>query len=510
MTASHRRLRRLCAVAVLVGLVSGCMSSAPPSASLLPSLPAVPLPFGSPSAARPVTLEAVGPEGPVAGASVCATRTGGATRCATSGRDGRAVVDLPRGTYFIRATPPNGARMSEGVAVVDLDESTSAVVTLEGRATISGTVKDVNGNGLPGAQVCAHALETDDVPCAEARAGGAYTVEVKPGFDKLEVTGPPNGSRFVAQWARGRASSDEADVIDTRTADARGVDVVLRPGVVLSGTVRSASDGTPQKEAQVCTYAFVTPLGWDCDRTDKDGRYALVREPDTYWVWIIPPGDRGSRLMYEHYDGALEGVDATPFDLHRDASLDVALPDGVVLRGRVTTTDGSPVALALVCVDTPFPTGKICRTTADDGSYEVATRPQTYVVNVVPPAESDVIAGFWPNAVPYWTEARPIRVGPGDARLDIALPRGVRLSGTVRNARGAPVEAAAVNVNDASGPRYFGTTDIHGNYAIAVPRGDYTVDVFPPRIDALSVVGQRLSVGGDVRLDVTLPRTGLP
>lgn len=470
----------------------------------------MPLPFPSAPASRAVTFEAVGPDGPVAGASVCATRTGGGTRCGTTGRDGRAAVELPRGTYSVRAIPPTGARMSEGVATVDLDESTSAVVTMEGRATISGRVTDESGRPLPGAEVCAHALETEDVPCARARDGGAYTVEVRPGFHKLEVTGPPDGSRFITQWARGRASSDEADVIDTRTADATGVDVVLRHGVVLTGTVRAASDGTPQKEAQVCTYAFTTPLGWDCDRTDKNGRYTLVREPDTYWVWSIPPGDRGSRLMYELYDGALEGVDATPFDLHRDASLDVGLPDGAVLRGRVTTTDGSPVALALVCVDTPFPTGKICRTTGDDGSYEVATRTQTYVVNVLPPADSDVIGGFWPDAAPDWTKARTVSVGPGDARLDITLPRGVRLSGTIRDARGAPVEAATVNVNDASGPRYFGTTGIHGHYSIAVPRGDYTVDVFPPRIDALSVVGQRMSIGGDAGLDVVLPRTGLP
>ncbi|MDE3192925.1 MAG: carboxypeptidase regulatory-like domain-containing protein, partial [Chloroflexota bacterium] len=451
-----------------------------------------------------------GPTGRVANASVCATRTGGATACGTTGGDGRAVIELPRGTYSIRATPPKGARLADGVAVVDLDESTSAVVTLEGRATIAGTVKDEAGHGLVGAQVCAQALETDDVPCAETRDGGAYTVAVKPGFHKLEITGPPNGSRFIAQWARGRASSDEADVIDTRTADAGGVDVVLRPGVVLSGTVLSGLDGTPQKEAQVCTYAFTTPLGWDCDRTDKNGRYALVREPDTYWVWAIPPGDRGSRLIYELYSGALQGVDATPFDLHRDRALDIALPAGPVLRGRVTTTDGAPVALAFVCVDTPFPTGKICRTTADDGSYEVATRSETYVVNVVPPADSDVIAGYWPNAVPDWTKAQSIRVGPGDARLDITLPRGVRVSGTIRDASGAPVEAATVNVNDASGPRYFGATDIHGHYSIAVPPGEYAVDVFPPRIDAVSVVGQRLSVSGDVGYDVVLPRTGLP
>ncbi len=499
-----RRLSRIAVSAVAAALVAGCSAGGPPS-SLIPSLPAVPLPFPSPVGPRPVSLRVVGPEGAVAGASVCATRTGGTTQCGTSGSDGRAVVELARGTYAVRATPPQGARLSEGVVTVDLGESASAVVTVDGHGTISGRITDEGGSGLAGAEVCAHALETEEEPCARSRDGGAYAVDVKPGFHKLQVTGPGGGSHFIPQWARGRGSSDEADVIDTRTADASGVDVALRHGVVLTGTVRAATGGAVQKDAQVCTYPFSAPLGWDCDTTDKNGRYALIREPDTYWLWFIPPGDRGSRLMYQKYDRVLEGVDSSPFVLDRDRSLDVALPDGLVLRGRVTTTDGQPVALALVCVDTPFPTGRICRGTADDGTYEVATRPETYVVSVSPPRGSDVIAGFYPDAAPDWTKARSIRIGPGDARLDITLPRGVRLSGTVRDPQGAPVESATVNVNDASGPRYFGVTDAHGRYSVAVPRGSYTVDVFPPRIAALAVMDQRIDVGDDVGYDVVFP-----
>lgn len=453
-------------------------------------------------------MRVVGPTGAVAGASVCATRTGGEPRCGASGTDGGATLELPTGTYAVRAVPGAGQRLAEGVATVDLSEggATSVQVTLEGRGTISGTVRDEGATTVRGAEVCAHGPTADEVACARTRGDGTYTVEVRPGIHKLAVAGPPDGSRLVGQWARGRASSDEADLIDTRTHDVTGVDVVLVRGVTLSGVVSTARDGATVTDAQVCTYPFAAPLGWDCERTDKRGRYALLREPGRYWVWVIPPGDRGSRLVYQRYDRVLEGVDARPFLLFKDATLDVALGEGTVLRGRVTTPDGAPVVLARVCLDTPFPTGRICRTTADDGTYEVATRPETYVVQVLPAAGSDLIAGFWPDAQPDWTKAGEVRVGRADLRLDLVVPRGIRLSGVVRNGRGAPVEGATISVSDGGGPRYFGSTDVLGRYSVAVRPGTLTVDVFAPLVgDLVSVVGQQLAVGGETRYEVVLP-----
>ena len=493
------------AAALAATVVTGCVATPLPS---LPPLPSIALPqLGPrPTAARPVTVRVGGSGGDVAGAKVCAERTGGAETCATSGSDGRATVEIPPGTYAVRAIPPTGSRLAEGVVIADLTEDASVVVTLEGRGSISGTVRDVLGHGIRGAEVCAHGAVTPDVACERTREDGAYTVEVVPAIQKIEVSGPPDGSRFLTQWARGRIGSFEADLIDTRAQDATGVDIVLLQGVVLSGAVTAARDGSPVNEAQVCTYPHSAPLGWDCVRTDKNGRYTALREPGRYWLWTIPPGDRGSRLMYERYDDVLEGREASPVELLADRRIDIDLPEGQLISGLVTTTAGEPVVLALVCIDTPFPTGRICRGTGSDGSYEIATRPQTYVVNVYPPAGSDVVAGFWPDAQPDWTKAGEVRVGRADVQLDIALPRGVRLTGAVRDARGAPVEGATINVVDASGPRFFGDTDIQGHYSIAVLPGAYTVDVFSPRWGAsLSVLGQSITVENDVGYEVVLP-----
>lgn len=494
-------MRGLAAVALAASVVVSCTTPPPLPPLVVPTIPGTP----ASQAPRAVSVLVVGPDGLVPSIRVCADRPGREERCATSGPDGRAVLELAPGTYAVRAMPGGDVRLEEGVVTVDIGTSTNVVVTLRGLSRISGTVRDPDGRGVRGAEACAHAATSVDQECVRTAADGTYLIETPPGIHKLSFTGPADGSRLISQWARGRLDSGEADIIDTRARDATGVEVVLARGVVLSGTVTSETTGAPVEGAQVCTYTLAAPVGWDCEATDRRGRYNALREPGRYWVWTIPPDVHGSRLIPQRFDRVLVGVAATPLALSGDRRLDVALGEGVVVSGRVTTTDGAPVVLGLVCMDTPFPTGRICRSTGDDGTYEFPTRPETYVLNVVAPTDSDIVAGFWPGPVPDWTKAQRIAVR-GDLQLDVTLPRGVRLSGAVRDARGVPVESATVNVNDASGPRFFGSTDIHGRYGIAVPPGSYTVDIFPPRgAEYVSVVGRALSIEGDTGYDVVLP-----
>lgn len=449
-------------------------------------------------------VRALGPAGAVAGARICASSPGGANeRCAPTGTQGEAGLRLPRGTYIVRGEPPAGARLRAlGTTALEVADATAATVLFEAWARISGTVRDEGARAVAGAEVCANPADDGAPVCARTGADGAYALDAPPGTYKLHVTGPPDGSRLIGQWARGRVESYEADSFDTRGGDLSGVDVTLVRGHVLSGTVRAERDGAVVKGVQVCTQSLAVPLPWDCDRTGKRGRYAALREPGTYWVWFIPPDDAG-RLLPQRFDRVELGVDATPLALDRDRVLDVVLRDGPLLTGRVTTTDGAPVAAAHVCVDTPFPTGRICRPTDGDGRYSIATRPDTYTVQVVPPPESDAVGGYW-DGKRAWTDAARVRVS-GDVRLDISLPRGVRLVGTVRTEDGAPVEAAPVSLNDGQGFLTGTYTDRAGHYAVAVPPGSYTVDVFAPRVSQLlSRLGMPLTIDAELGLDVVL------
>jgi hypothetical protein len=474
-----------------------CQASSPPAAS-------------APTAtSRPVRTLAVivtaQAGAPVVGASVCAFTVAGAEeRCGETSASGTARLGLRAGTYSLLVTPKAPSRLGSGRGWADvLDADATSVVQLEGRSKISGTIKDETGAAVADAAVCAHPPSALLSPtCVRSGAQGTFTIDVRADVYKLDVTGPPGG-KLLPQWASGRLSSGQADLADARTADVDGIAVTMVKGVLLTGVVTGPNG--PVEDAQICTRTLAAPLPWECERTKKNGSYLVLVEPGRYYLWTVPPDN--VRLLAQWYDHVLEGVDTSEIAMDRDRRIDVTLDPGPQIKGRVTTTDGVPVTGALVCVDTRFPTGRICRPSGGDGSYAVTTRSETYTVQVLPPAESDLISEFWLRKR-TWVDANDITLGAADRTLDLTLRKGVRVTGVIRDTRGIPLEGATVNLNDAEGPLIGADTDISGTYTMVVPPGTYQVEVFAPfrgeRGDLLSQPSRDLVASGFTRYDVVL------
>jgi carboxypeptidase family protein len=441
---------------------------------------------------------------PVPGANVCALSVAGREEgCGETSGSGTARLSLRPGTYAVHVTARPEMRFGPGRVWADVVEAdATVVVNMVPRSIVAGTVRDEDGKTVASAEVCAHPPRDEPSTCTASRADGTYSVELAADVYKLDVRGPPGG-KLIPQWARGRLSSEDADVVDARAGDATGIDVVLIKGVLLTGFVRGPSGVI--EDAQVCTRTLAAPLPWDCERTKKNGSYLALREPGRYYVWVVPPDN--VRLVAQWYDHALVGVGSSPFTLDADRSLDVTLEPGPQLHGRVTATDGEPIAQALVCVDTRFPTGRICRPTGSDGAYSVTTRPEDYVVQVVPPRAMDLIPEYW-SGKRTWVDADRVTLGGGDRVLDLTLRRGARVTGVIRNVRGVPLEAATVNILDDAGPLLGAATDVSGTYSLVVPPGPYRIEVFAPfrgeRGDYLSQEPREIVVSGFTRYDIVL------
>ena len=455
--------------------------------------------------AQPVTRElrvvAAGADGPVAALRVCALALSGAQSCAPTGPDGIAAFRLPPGAYQVRSEAPFSQRRVGELVGVDLTSTDASVrLDFEKIRRISGTISDQAGGHVPAGPVCANPLSLAAIVCEKSKADGTYALDVTPGLYKLSFDGAP-GRKLLAQWAYGRVSSGEADVVDVRAGDAAGVDVALRPAVTLSGTV-TAQDGHPVKKAQVCTHRFSASLPWECERTGEHGRYVALREPDRYWVWVIPPDD--DPLMMQWFDGALTGVGATSVDLTHDDTVDQVLRPGPAIAGRILDPGGQPVYHAFVCVDTPFPTGRICRPTDENGVYRVTTRPETYTVQVLPPNGSDLLAQYYGGGR-TWLDANTVTVRAQPVTVDVHLARGVKVTGVVRSQSGVPLEGAYINVSDGQGIVAATASDEAGTYSLAVPAGRYTFDFFSPfPSQVVSIEGRPVTVSGPLTMDVTL------
>lgn len=443
--------------------------------------------------------------GPLAGAHVCAATTRGAEMCGDAAADGTTTFHGAPGTYFVRVSGPPEQRWqasTRAIAVTSSDATARFELVLLHRVT--GRVRDRGGAAVPGALACAHPAGNDPPVCERSGADGTYAIDATAGVYRIEVSGPP-GARLVSQWARGRAFLEEADIIDLRAQDVSDVDVTLAAGVVLRGTVTFA--GAAVADAQVCIRTLAAPLPWDCERTDKSGRYAALREPGSYYVWTVPPAN--VRAVPQWYDGVLTGVASSVLRLGADRTLDIALGSGPQLSGVVRTSGGEAVANALVCVDTAFSTGRICRETDAAGRYAVTTRPETYVVSVYPPSESGLVAAYW-DGKRTWKDADDVLVDR-DRVLDLTVERGVRVTGVVTDPRGVPIVSATVNFIDGrSGAAASAESDSAGRFVVAVPAGRYSMEVFPPRTASLVERVMTVAVQSATELRVTLDDSTVP
>jgi hypothetical protein len=483
---------------LFVAAVVACQASSPP--------PVAPGAAGAMTLRMLAVVVTTPPAGAaVVGATVCAfTVKGTQAGCGETSGSGTARLILRPGTYLVVVTTRGPSRLAEGRTWVDvLDADATSVVQLDPHSTITGAVKDERGAAVTDAEVCAHPPLPSAAPtCARTAAEGKFAIDVRSDVYKLEVTGPPGG-KLIAQWASGRLSSGDADLVDVRSADVAGIAVTMVRGVLLSGVVRGPSG--PVEDAQICTRTLAAPLPWDCVRSKKDGSYLALMEPGRYYLWTVPPDN--VRLVAQWYDHVLEGVDTTDIAMDRDRQIDVTLDPGPQIRGKVTTTDGAPVGGALVCVDTRFPTGRICRPTGGDGSYSVTTRPATYTVQVLAPRDSDLMNEFFLRKR-TWVDANDVSLGSADRTLDLTLRKGLRVSGVIRDTRGVPLEGATINLNDEEGPLVATDTDISGSYSLVVPPGTYQIEVFAPfrgeRGDFLSQPPRELVVDGFVHYDAAL------
>ena len=475
------------------------LAAAVVAAACSASSPAV-VPTAAP-VSHTLQVVAAGADGPVSGVRVCAATLAGAQSCAPTGPDGIATFDLPAGAYQVRAEVPASQRRLGELVGADLTQANASVrLEFEKIRRITGTITDTAKKRVAQAPVCANPLSLAATVCEKSTSDGTYAIDVTPGLYKMSFGGGP-GLKLLPQWAYGRVDSGEADVIDVRSADAPGIDVELRPGVTLQGTI-TATDGQPVKKAQVCTHPFSQSLPWDCERTDDHGHYVALREPDTYWVWVIPPDDEP--LLMQWFDDALVGVGASSVALDRDRTIDQVLGPGPSIVGRVTDPAGAPVFHAFVCVDTPFPTGRICRPTDAAGAYRVTTRPETYLVQIIPPDGSDLLPQYVGGGR-TWIDASTVTVRSQNVTVDVNLQRGVAVSGVVRSETGVPLEGASVNVSDAQGFLTATYTDTSGAYSLAVPPGRYTFDFFAPfPSQVVSIEGRPVTVDKAMTLDVTL------
>lgn len=382
--------------------------------------------------------------------------------------------------------PQNPVNTPAPVPDAEQPPATQAAVS---PAEISGTVTNVAGEGIEGAQIYAY-LESDEpsnptfVQNAYSDESGAYVIsDLVAGNYTLEFNAPG----FIREWWDNAASVDKATFFTVAAGSSTTNNAALTIGATISGTVTDSS-GTGIEGAYVTAYlksqedsSLISAGG---SSTDESGAYSITSLASGSYTLEF----QASGHLAKWWDNAATASDATFLSVAAGASAtnkNAVLATGATISGTVTNAagtgiDGARVTAYLESADSSSPEWKGSASTDESGAYsigELAAGDYTLEFSA-----SGHLSEWWGN-VASSDLATYFAVSTGTATVkDAALATGATISGTVTNAAGAAIEGAWIYAysesENPSNPTFVGNaySDESGAYSIGeLSAGRYTL-----------------------------------
>lgn len=339
---------------------------------------------------------------------------------------------------------------------------------------VSGTVLDSNNQPIPDATVW---LSHDRaIRTSQTGAEGRFhfdNVDVGPievvarkegyalgGFDG-EVIGSADVSIILAE-----PDSIRIRVVNTKFEALEGARV---KSMVVGGAFHVAVED-------------LTPHGFPSARSGPEGFLTIGELPK----------NSSTSFTISHRSYAQATIPTLPVGV----DLDVPLPVGIKLRGRITNTRGEGVPRTRVSVYR-------LRDGIQHEFAETLTGPEGFYTAIVPPAPYFVAARHLDYAVPY-PRSIQLDLDFTEPVLDLVLPPPHRLHGTTVDPKGGPVLGVKVSYI-ARGITFAEVfSDTEGRFAITVAGGQGLLRVSPPDrmvTEAFPDIPLEVESQGEIRLD---------
>ncbi len=400
------------------------------------------------------------------------------------------------GRYELTANHPDHVSVPTIALDVPSGEGTKnvGVLTLDAGTPVEGVVRDFSGDPVGGARVSAHQENTFHRRLRDPGVKAAVT-----GADgRFRIGGLKAAPVDLVVEAEGYA---RFDMTALRPQGGSLVEVQLSEGALLAGRVVSAdSQGTANAFVVLnLDHNAIAPPGvWSPlrsghhTRTDAEGRFHFGS---------LGPGPWSLQVAGEHL---AEDVGAIRLRPGEEREIEVHLRVQSRIAGVVVDSSGAPVTGAEVIVQSLDPAGDPESTdsslvTDAGGGYEASR---------VPPGTARIVA----RHPAYQDGAREVEIGPGTNEVNLELPFGWEISGSVTTAGGTRVALASVEAHPLEEqaedwgrflPRPLqAVTDENGTYRIGgLDEGRYNLHVeaegyaravpsrFPVRVEGAPVTG---------------------
>lgn len=345
---------------------------------------------------------------------------------AVTGADGRFEARLARGTTALRFVK-KGYLPAEHLAEVSSSAQKPIEVSLARSVAISGKVVDASGSGVADVRIMTAEAMAVSAP------DGTFTIE--------GLAAGPVQLRF------GRSSAQE----QVMTAPAKGIKLVVPVMQTIRGRVVDAKTGRPIPAFTVL---------WESGEGSTSESFESSE--GTFELEVEKGGTLGASADgYVTRTGIAQNEESAP--------LVVSLVEGRRVRGRVTDEQRQPVAGVTVSQENSYRTERREPPMTDaGGTYEIVGLPFDAGTDLTFQKEGFV------------SSVQRVARGDGDATLNVALSRGVIVTGKVLGAGGAGVPGAQVTATSAGhGAQYASAqTDSSGAFrfeALARTRYDFEV-----------------------------------
>ncbi len=340
--------------------------------------------------------------------------------------------------------------------------------------TVSGTVRDLAGDPIPGILVRLQVAGASSIDTLSDIDGTYEVVAPAEGtaavsFTDLDGTAPQYATQYwPTTWSQATASWL---TLDAATKPAlTGIDATLPLGASISGTITDSS-GTPLPGT--CANAW-----WSVDGSRHWLGNTVAAGDGTYSIPGLGPVD----VVVEHVDcflpstwltswydsGTSDPSTATILSLTAGAAVtgvDGRLLEGASVRGTVTDRDGAP--LEGICVSARYDDD------SRDGMSAITASDGTYVLAPLVPGSARIEFRACGDGA-YLATASPdtleLAIGVAFDDVDAVLERAGTISGTVRDAEGVPVGGICVQASDASQVAGDAVTAGDGTYVLPVQR----------------------------------------
>jgi putative cell wall-binding protein len=382
--------------------------------------------------------------------------------------------------------------------------------TLAATTTISGRVTDTGGAALSGITV-----QPGTISASAFTAAGGSTTTAPDGTYAVSV----NDGRYAIRFSEGSQAhamgfySSAGFVVDAGSATTilatgatvTGINVRMPITHLITGTVT----GNLGVALNNVTVAALTIGGNQVvtATTAVSGVYNLHVASGTYVVRFSPTGASGYPSGYYTASGLTTDLSAAAHiavGTSDSTGKDIQLPLARTIQGTVTNPSAAPLAGITVSA------GLSTTTTSAGGTYTLSVPPGAYRVTFQDLSNA-LPSGFYSSGgfTASFSGATPVDVSSANATgINVQLPTGVAVSGTVTGAAGAGL--TGINVwlipTGTTNPLSIMTTPAGGAYSIPAAAGTFIVK-FVENTGAYSSGFYRATVSTGFTKDVSAATT---